>query len=89
MYFCRCINFWKRRKYCLPVFSPFPTMFSKSIFPKDVNSRYCLALSNKKDFLLGIPPPPPPPKKKKKKVGDQLKVTPLMKEALSYFSSET
>ena len=31
----------KRRKCCLPAFSPFPTMFSKGFFPRVVKSRDC------------------------------------------------
>ena len=31
----------KRRKCWLPAFSPFPTMFSKGLFPRVVKSRDC------------------------------------------------
>ena len=33
---------WKRRKCCLPAFSPFPTMFSKGYFPKVVKRWDCV-----------------------------------------------
>ena len=35
----------KRKKCCLPAFSPFPTIFSKGFFFRAVNSRGCVVKS--------------------------------------------
>ena len=42
---------WKRRKCCLPAFSPFPTMFSKAFFFRVVKSRDCVV----KSFFHALP----------------------------------
>ena len=59
------IYFWKGRKHCgkrrkfwLPAFSPFPTMFSKGLFLKVVKSRDCVEivkpLPHNTDFLMTL-----------------------------------
>ena len=35
----------KREKFCLPVFSPFPTMFSKALYLRVVKSQNCVVKS--------------------------------------------